>query len=171
MKNYTHQLKIFKYVTNEQKFKYIIKELVIYKALIVGSILLFGLGILFGDLFERPYEFLINITIQLILLVAISIFQGLFSFEAFKGLWLQKSWNKSIKMKYIIGEGVIGFGLWCGVIVQDFYPFSDNFWLLFLIAIVIYSIAGLCFGTAMSLLWNKNDLDNIFEELGTEVKK
>ena len=168
MNNNKQALRTFSYVLKNQKKQFIWKHIVLYKCVIIGGLLILGLGAIFGELFHNIFAFLVNFMIQLILLIVIGFVEGVLSFEVYKEMATAEVWTKKLKWKYILAEGIIGFGLFCGVATQDFYPFKEHTWLLVIINLVVFAISGLGFGVFMQLFWKQDNIRAVCKQINTK---
>lgn len=157
--------KIFSYIVKGEKSKYIWKYAVVMRGLlIVGGISLF-VGIVFGELFDYTTYFLMNTAIKIALCIPVAVFSGKLTYEVFEDIRNKGHWTKSTVWKYIIGEGIFGYGLICFLTIGQFIPFN----LFYIIAQgIIWSGIGTVIGIWTRVSWKVDKIKSIFLELKKE---
>lgn len=154
--------KIFSYIVKGEKSKYIWKYAVPMRGLmIVGGISLL-IGLIFGDMFDYPSYFWINTAIKVALSIPIAAFSGKLTYEVFEDIRNRGHWTKSMVWKYVIGEGIFGYGWICLLTVGEFISFSPFY---IIVQLILWSGIGMIIGIWIRASWKIGKIKNIFLEL------
>lgn len=157
--------KMFTYVVRGEKAKYIWAYAVPIRGLmVVGGISVF-IGLVFGDFFNYPMYSLINTLIRLLLSIPVAAISGKLVFEVFEDITKSGHWTKKTVWKYIIGEGVFGYGLICCIVIGEFLPLNI---IVVFIEILIWSGIGLIIGIWTRVSWKIEKIKEILIELKKE---
>lgn len=165
MKTNSSTKKMFRYIVKGEKAKYIWEYSVPLRGLMIVGVASLLIGIIFKELFDHTTYFLLHTAIKIALCIPVAAISGKLSFEAFADIVATGHWTKATVWKYIIGEGIFGYGLICFIVIGQFIPFIPAY---IVPQILIWSGLGLIIGIWTRVSWKVGKIKDILLELKAE---
>lgn len=157
--------KIFSYIVKGEKSKYIWKYAVPMRGLmIVGGVSLFA-GLVFGEIFDYTTYFLFNTAIKVLLCIPVAALSGKLTYEVFEDIRNRGCWTKKTVWKYIIGEGMLGYGIICFLTLGQFIPLNVFY---IVVQSILWAGIGMTIGIWMRVSWKIDKIKSILMELKAE---
>lgn len=157
--------KMFSYIVKGEKSKYIWQYSVPLRGLLIVGGASFLTGLVFGDLFNFTSHFLINTAIKIALCIPVAAVSGKLTYEVFEDIRNKGHWTKASVWKYVISEGILGYGFICFLTIGEFIPFNA---FNIVAQILIWSGIGMLIGIWTRVSWNVDKIKNILLELKGE---
>lgn len=157
--------KIFGYIVKGEKSKYIWNYSVLMRGLMIVGIISLFVVLVFGELYNYTAYFLLHTAIKLALCIPVAAYSGKLTYEVFEDIRNRGCWTKATVWKYILGEGVFGYGLICFITIGQFLPFN----VVYIIAqSLIWAGIGMIIGIWTRVSWKIEKIKSIFVELKEE---
>jgi len=153
---------MFSYIVKGEKTKYIWEYSVPLRGLMIVGVSSLLIGIGFRELFDYTAYFLLHTAIKFALCIPVAAISGKLTFEVFADIAATGHWTKATVWKYVVGEGIFGYGLICFIVIGKFIPFIPFYIGL---QILIWSGLGLIIGIWTRASWKVGKIKDILLEL------
>ncbi|MCM1991525.1 hypothetical protein [Oceanirhabdus seepicola] len=158
MKQNKQMLKIIGYVVRGEKEKFILKNGVLGRGVVLVTLLSIVLGYVLGEINEDFSRFLIYLGVKVILGVIIGYFIGVNEWKFYYSI-INEDYDKKVYKKMAILNGIVGWGLLCFLVQIENYIGDLTFTLIMIpVGIVLWIAGGAFFGYIM---WSFIDVNGI----------
>ncbi len=158
MKQSKQMLKIIGYVVRGEKQKFILRNGVLVRGVILVVLLSTLLGYVFGEINQDFNKFLLYLGVKVIMGAIIGYFTGLIEWKYYYSI-INDDYDKKAYKKIAILDGVVGWGLLCYIIQIENYIGDLTFTLIMIpVGMLIWIAGGAFFGYIM---WGLFDIKSI----------